>query len=1380
MVKYAILGPVELRAGERMVAVGGPQQVALLALLLVNANRALSNDRLIDTLWDDLGPAGALKRLQAAIVRLRRALDPDRVQGESVLRTVAGGYLLAVQPGELDAEMFQARVEEGRRAFEAGEALLARSVLGEALGMWRGPALADVAYEDFAQPEVRRLEELRLGAVEARVEANLRLGEHDAVIGELEALVAAHPGRERLAAQLMLALYRCARQGDALDVFARTRAYLLGELGLEPGPALKALQADILAQSPTLQLGADEAASAAAADAPTIEQAEVLPSGVVTFLLTDVEGSAGLWEADAEAMAPALEFHDRLIALLIECHGGRLLKRQGEGDSTLSVFRRASDAVACAAKLQRDLKTAAGTRQLDLRLRIALHSGEAQERDGDYFGPVLNRAARLRSLATGGVTVLSQSTAELVRDRLPEELVLVDLGRHELRGLSRAEYVFELRAAPSAPADEASVAAGPVMLPLPRSLNTPAGFPFVGREAELARLRERWTVCGGARSAVVIGGEAGIGKTRLASELARTVHEHGGLVLYGRCDEGLAVPYQPFVEALRPYARAVGPDRLRAELGHLAPELGRLLPELAGLGEPIRADPESERFAMFDAVTALIEVATRGQCLLIVLEDLHWAAHPTLLLLRHLIRSERPLGVLVLCTYRETELDPAQSLAQLFVDLHRDASVQRLNIRGLEEPAIAALLEAAVGHRLDQPRDFVRMLVAQTAGNPLFLRELLADLIDSGEHLRVRVTAAELEVPEGLRHVISHRVARLSASARHALSVAAVGGETFAFVLLERVLGERSVVLDALDEAVAAGLLTEIGNGEYAFAHALVRQTIYRQLSSARRMCLHRLFGEALESLDEAHAHVEALAHHFAQAAADGQAVKAAAYALAAGRCAIARLGYEEAAAHYERGLQALTLTRQPQQERRCELLLALGKAHWGAGELDKATEVYWQAAELADKLGDATRLAHAAFGFCGPHRLEAAAVVTRPVAGLLERALVALDDSDGALRAKLMGRLAVYTDVAQRKPVLARKSLEMARRVADKATLADVLASSHRATLGPDGTHVSLTLAAELGRVADEIGDRRLRALAHVRLFNHLLELGNITAAEQELEALQLLAEARQERFFTWFVAVFQASHAHLRGRLEHFEILANDAFAHRFSGHDEIATQIYGMQLFFLRSEQGRLDELMPAVEGSVAQYPQLVGWRYVLAYIYAQLERTAQARQELEALARTDFSDLPRDNFWLSNLCALAEVVAFLHDAPRAELLHRLLLPYADRCIVTSVLLSRGSVSRPLGLLATTLSQYEDAARHFERALKMNSQIGSPLWIAHTQHDYAQMLLLRNRPNDRKKALQLLSQALTSADQLGLRALARKTRPLMVAAHAATTQPTLERPA
>ena len=1105
----------------------------------------------------------------------------------------------------------------------------------------------------------------------------------------------------------------------------------------------------------------------------------MLPTGVVTFLMTDVEASTQLWDTDAAAMAVALEFHEDMIARVVERHGGRLLKQKGEGDSTLSVFQRASAAVACAADLQWELATGAWPSRLKLRVRIALHSGEAQERDGGYFGPVLNRAARLRSLAAGGQTVLSQSTAELVRDRLSRELALVDLGRHELRGLSRPEWVFELRATARPSPAEPSIATEPIMLELPRSLQAQASFAFVGRDAELARLHERWEqLPGDARVAVVIGGEPGIGKTRLASEFARAVHEQGALVLYGRCDEGLALPYQPFVEALRPYARALGVDRLRAEFGDLAPELGRLLPEFAALGAPRSGDPESARFALFEAVAALIHAMTRRRHALLVLDDLHWAAAPTVLLLRHLQSCGCPLGGMVLCTYRETELEAGQPLAQLLADLHRDDSAEHLSIRGLDEAAIAALVKTAGGRALaGHASQLARVLSAQTAGNPFFLRELLAHLAESNEVVGAGFTAADLQIPEGLRQVITQRVARLPAPAGGALRAAAVAGPVFSFLLLERVLGEELGVLDAIDEGVAAGLLKEVGHGDYAFAHALVRETIYRQLSAARRMRLHRQIGEALEELGDTEEHVEALAYHFAQSAGDGQDVKAVTYALAAGRSAHARLGYEEAAAHYERGLQALTLSRRPQEQRRCELLLALGEARWGAGELDKARQAYEQSAELAQKLGDGTALARAALGFFGPHRKEVATAVTLPVTDMLQRALAAIGDEDSALRARLMGRLAAALGHTEHgRPMLAREALKMARRVADTATLADVLASAHWAIRGPDTLLESMAIAGELGRVAEEVGDPQLGALAHWRVLDFLLELGDIEAVSREFEALQRLAQTRRERYFKWILTVFGANHALLEGRLEDCETLAHDALTYSYEGHDEPATHMFSAQMFFIRTEQGRLDELVETVKLLAEQYPQPPNWRCGLALIYAHLERRALAEHELEALAHEDFRDIPHDAYWLLNLSVLSLVVVFLDDAARAELLYELLLPFADRCVVVFALLGPGSVSRFLGLLAATLSRYDDAERHFEQALTMNTQIRTPLWIAHTQHDYAQMLLLRNRHDDRDKALDLLDHALAAAEATGLKALADKARPLKLAAETAGLPPSI----
>ena len=436
---FRILGPLEALEGRQRVALGGSKRRAVLALLLLHANETLSTDRMIDELWGEHPPAAAAKTLQVHISRLRKALGGGSAD---VVVTRDHGYELQLDPEHLDAHRFERLVGEARTELDAGRPEAAMPALEQALSLWRGPPLADLAYEAFAQRETARLDELHAVALEWLVEAKLVLGRHGEVIGQLESLVDEYPYREGLRAQLMLALYRADRQADALQAYQDARRMLVEELGIEPGERLRELERGILAQDPGL---ATRVTTAAEAEVEAVPAPSELPTGVVTFVLTDIEGSSGLWEADPVAMAAALELHDELVARAAEEHAGRVLKTKGEGDSTLTVFRRASDAVAGAVAVHDALAATAWPGGLELRVRIAVHTGEAHERAGDFFGPALNRAARLRNLARGGGTVLSQATTEIVHDRLPPGAEVIDLGRQALRGLSRPENVFELR-----------------------------------------------------------------------------------------------------------------------------------------------------------------------------------------------------------------------------------------------------------------------------------------------------------------------------------------------------------------------------------------------------------------------------------------------------------------------------------------------------------------------------------------------------------------------------------------------------------------------------------------------------------------------------------------------------------------------------------------------------------------------------------------------------------------------------------------------------------------------------------------------------------------------------------------------------------------------
>jgi predicted ATPase/DNA-binding SARP family transcriptional activator/class 3 adenylate cyclase len=536
--EFHILGPLEVVAEGQRVALPGSKQRALLALLLVHAGETLGTERLIDELWGERAPATGSKTVQVHISRLRKALAVGAGEGaDAVLLTREHGYELALDPERIDAHRFERRIAEGRSELAAGRPQGALTALEDGLSLWRGRPLDDLAYEPFAQREIARLDGLRLTALEQLVDAKLALGHHGEVVEELERLIADNPYRERLRAQLMLALYRCERQADALQAYQDARHALVEELGIEPGERLRELERAILAQEPALAAPAaplvvgegQHKVGWPPAPAPAADR---LPTGVVTFLLTDIEASSGLWERDADSMAAALELHDELIRGSVDAHGGWLLKAKGEGDATLSVFRRASDAVVCAVELQSVLRDAAWPGGLDLRVRIALHTGEAHERGGDYFGPALNRAARLRSLACGGAILISHATVEIVQERLPRQVELVDLGPHRLRGLARPENVFELRAisqtlargsaldaphtkdtsAPDARRRLQAQSTGRLPVPLTRTF---------GREAErsaLAKLLRRGEI-----RLVTLVGAGGVGKTRLALEVARSL-----------------------------------------------------------------------------------------------------------------------------------------------------------------------------------------------------------------------------------------------------------------------------------------------------------------------------------------------------------------------------------------------------------------------------------------------------------------------------------------------------------------------------------------------------------------------------------------------------------------------------------------------------------------------------------------------------------------------------------------------------------------------------------------------------------------------------------------------------------------------------------------
>ncbi|MEB3981583.1 nuclear transport factor 2 family protein [Mycobacterium sp. 663a-19] len=1022
--ELGVLGPLQVRQDGTPVVIPGAKPRAILTMLGLHGGAVVSADALVELIWGNDPPRTADKALQTHISALRRAL------GDGFVLTQGSGW--TANTTEIDASRYKAAAKKARDAAAAGDTSQAVAHFEEALTLWRGvPELPDT---QRGTSEKTRWIEGHAALVEDRADALLAAGRATEIIGELEAAVAEAPLRERRWGQLMLALYRAGRQGDALSAYQRARSMLANELGVDPGPNLRRLEAAIVSQDASL-------------DAPVAQQMSAVTRSV-TFLLTDIEGSTAAWEADYKAMAVALARHDELVEQVVTARGGKLIKTRGEGDATFSVFERPSVAAAAAIELQDAITREPWALAEPLRIRIALHTGEVELRDGDYFGRAVNRAARLRSLATGGQILCSGVTAELAIDSLSDDVVLVDLGTRQLKNLARPEHVFELRSENGDAVPEVETVDMPLQRPALPSVFTGPG-PFVGRGDELGRLLSAWNSAldGGVR-AVLIAGEPGVGKTRLAGEWSRQAYEQGGVVLYGRCDEDLGAPYQPFAEALRALVPCLGTDRLRRLRGveallPLIPGLTDVVPDVAA---PPHADPDTERYALFDAVVALLEVASASAPIVLILDDLHWAAKPTLLLLRHLLRFGENGRVQIVGTYRSTDLDRSHPLAAMLADLHRSAdSGTRLQLSGLDEDAVTAYV-AEAGY---DDEELARALASVTGGNPFFLIEALRHVDESGGVWNPST------LPQGVREAVSRRLSRLPSATNKALAAAAVVGSRFSIELVERVVEEDLV--DAFDEACKAGIIIEEPGGYYRFNHALIRQSLLTELPSVRRMRLHQRIAATLETQPGADdERLAELAHHYFECAWAGNAAKAVEYCRRAADQAMARLAYEGAADLYDRALHALEELDDELPDRddqivellvaRCEALLAAGDVASAAGAVSQLQEAAHDSARLAAWAtcfdGELSMLTH-------PERLDE----IEAAVGAAASKLAELDDAAGeakahTVRAQCLGRLGRVADCE----TALDDALTAARRAREHRRVNAVLASAPLAALwGPN-----------------------------------------------------------------------------------------------------------------------------------------------------------------------------------------------------------------------------------------------------------------------------------------------------------------------------------------
>ena len=946
-----------------------------------------------------------------------------------------------------------------------------------------------------------------------------------------------------------------------------------------------------------------------------------------------------------------------------------------------------------------------------------------------------------------------------------EQLVLELLAKEPAnRPASAAQVKADLLAISRAPAS-GPIAPAPEANPLDRL----ASGVFVGRSRELDELRagldETFRGRGGL---VLLVGEPGIGKTRVADEMATYASLRGAQVLWGRCYEGEGAPvYWPWVQVIRSYVHDHESATLMSEMGSGAADIAQVVStireRLPDLPTPSTLEPDHARFRLFDSIATFLKNAARNQPLVLILDDIHSADKPSLLLLQFLAREVRSVPLLIIATYRDIELGRHHPLAEALKELSREHLSRRVVLRGLDEQDVARYIEMTT--RLTPPPALVAAIQQETEGNPFFVGEVVRLLAADGrlDHPEA-LSSWSRGIPQGIREVVGRRLDHLSEPCNNALTIASIIGRQFDLETLDAVSDlQGDPLIEVIEEALAARLLVEEPetHGRYRFSHALVRETLYNDVSTTRRVRLHRQIAEALEGDGtRIERRLAELAYHYSEGAQAGDPKKAIKYASLAAQRAMDVLAYEEAARLYEMAVNALELGDADDLQR-CELLISLGDAQMKSGDQEKGHRSLSDAAALAKSLGRADRMADAALALGG--QVPIPGVVDVRQVSLLEDALAALGEGDSALKATVMGRLAIglyYAPEKERRDSLAAESVEMARRVGDTEALTSTLNVRRWALSGPENIEERLEVATELVRAAEAVGDKELAVQGHLWALVDHLELGNIPAVDVEMEAYDRLAVELRQPLYRWGSLSVQVMRAALRGNLDQAQQLAEQARVEGQRGVADLANLFYGSHMFLLARDLGNIEEAVERIVRLAEKYPSTPLWRCELANAHTLIGREAQARDEFEELAVDDFAGIASDQLWLTNTALLTEVCDVLGDAQRAKPLYDLLLPFEARSVVVGRGgFSLGPVSRYLGLLATVMSRFDEAEDHFERALVMCRHMRALPWQAHTRYDYARMLVRRGFITDAEHADDLLSESLRAARDLGMKVLVAK---------------------
>jgi class 3 adenylate cyclase len=1078
----------------------------------------------------------------------------------------------------------------------------------------------------------------------------------------------------------------------------------------------------------------------------------------VAILFTDVVDSTQLFQSlSPEDADQVRREHFSILRQAIAEAGGAEVKNMGDG--LMVVFASASAALSCGVAMQQGVERDNRGAEEIIGLRVGLSCGEVTAEDDDYFGDPVIEAARLCARCKSG-EIMAADVVRLMAGRRNDHRC-VSVGSLSLKGLPDPVETIEV-------AWEPVEGVGTASFPLPTRLAIRPQVGVVGRRDEAAAIASAFKrVAGGEGCEVaLVSGEAGQGKTTVVAEGARAAFEEGAWVLFGHCEEDIAAPYQLFAETLGHYITHAPEDRLKPLVDAYGPELARVVPALAkrvaGLPPSTATDTESERYLLFAAVVEFIAQISVGQPIVLVLEDLQWADEGSLQLLRHLVAAELSGPVLVLGTYRDSELSHAKALVEALGALHRHSGVSRIALGGLDNAGVISFMEAASGQTLTGAAvGLAQAIFQETDGNPFFVGEVLRHLAETGAIYRDETgrwttvdNLSNTSLPLGVREVIEARVVRLGREAEGVLSLAAVIGRDFDLDLLVAAThSTEDQVLDVLDASVAVTLVRELDDaqGRYSFAHALIQRTIYEDLGPTRRARAHRRVAEALEDLcgDRPGARVSDLARHWLNAAGGQNLEKALDCSRRAADTALESLAPEDALRYYTQALGIAARIPDTSAAQILDLTIGLGIAQRQVGNPDFRSTLLEAARDAAD-LGDTRRLVAAALA--NDRGFSALGSIDRDRIDILETALARLP-SDHRDRALLLANLCKEQAgdcPLTRRIALSDEALAIAESSGDETAIVRVLNQVSLPLRLPPLLSQSLIRSADAVARAEHIGDPVLLFAAAAARSVIAVQAGDLDEVDQCIEIAGSLADQLGQPTLTWVHTIELATRSLISGDTFRAEQLADKAFQIGIESGQPDAALLFSTQYFGVIWQRGSLADAVVLIEQSIADNPGITALVAGLAMAHVEGGRDDDARQLLKTSCSPDL-DAPTTGTWLTAMTMFAEVAIECRDAKGAKQQFQRLAPWASQFSAGAVT-AEGPVSHYLGGPATVLGRYAEANVYFAQSAAFSDRVGAGFFAARTNLLWGRMLAERNTPGDLDNARGRFTKAHTVAEANG----------------------------